>query len=169
MSSVVNINRLEGALLADYDALFADPLLCKWMSFVHADQNTELISCCQPFLAAKLQESGIEPALRAKMRGFVNRYFFDRQRYSKRLWYERLFSFEKFLVVMMTLESLNLRSMGGTPTVDDLPQALAWFGTCVTRARLDFPSIKERCQRQHQRMCQENKFMGLFTDISTIN
>lgn len=125
----------------------------------------ETLESNQDALVSLLEgEMSTNVGTRLSMKTFVDKWFFMRDySYDDRLWYERLFSFEKFVVLLMTLESLNLKAMGATPTVEDIPQSLAWFGHLVTNARADWENIKAKHKTTHLKICSASLFTKFYS------
>src|SRR5574337_471744 len=111
----------DSQVLVAYDSLLVNSTVRELLSKVVFDNNTETLGASPQSELLKLLPSLLpEKVLEARIaiKNFINGYFFE-PKYSPKLYYEKLSSFKKLVVVAMVLESQNLKNMGGIPTLLD--------------------------------------------------
>lgn len=163
---------LDANLLVDYDELLRNATLRELYRRLPVDNATETLNLADPM--ASLREgicnladshlAGGYQDVRLSVKQFITKYFFDpgvTQRITNRVLYERLTGLSKLMVVGMVMERENLRGMGGTPTLDDLPQAYAQMAAFLARARKHWDEIQCRYRQEHLEMCTEGKSFAM--------
>lgn len=156
---------MEPQLLQDYDSLFSNPYIREGMKMVIADNSEEKLLDNRDnfeldnYIKSGLMTGQLTPS-RLEIKRFINKYFFNNQNYNDTLWYERLFSFEKFMIIAMKLESYNLMLMNVNSdefrqNIYDIPQSYIRFAAMITDARNRWNEIKNKCKLAHESLCEK--------------
>lgn len=154
---------MEGKLLVDYSNLLFNSTmrdLMKTVNLSDVSDCTELDKYIGPFTSEELI------ATRIAMKKFVDEYFFAPHEYHNKLWYDKLQSFAKFVVIGLRLERANLRKMGGdTSQLDNIPVSYANFAALVNTKSEQIDEIKKECEQHHLDNCAAaGKYANIYTN-----
>lgn len=150
---------MEPQLLEDYDNLFVNEYIDNMMEMIKVEDNNSL----DAYIKSLLNKNEFVSAC-LEIKKFINKYFFNDTTYGDNLWYEKLFSFEKFIIIAMKLEAYNLllnkMSKCFQQEINDIPISYMRFAALISRARNRWDEIKTKQQYYHQNRYEIGKKYG---------